>query len=261
MCIVAMGYCSSANLIAASTAFAQADSVHIECNASDFVRRNREAIFEAANHHAVSAVAVAGVIAAESILNRNVIDSLQDKWLSKQLEEHDQGWWEQWKDTSESAAAQAGPLRLIGNKWPTALVMSGYVMSFGPGQIQPRTAILACRRYAFSEPLCQKSTKELIAALLSEESSIRLVAVILRYEADIWLTHTKSDVKRNAALLATLYSAGAEYRIAALESKNVSELNKMGHWLAKYHAAIESLLTNVMPGDGRWCIILHNTLI
>ena len=238
--VVCFAYAS--NVVAPSIAVAQAASTYTECNANDFIRRNRETILDAAKRQAVSPIAIVGAIEAECALNRNIFDTLQDKWLSKQLDTHDHAWWAQWAETCKNDASQARSVRLIANKWPVALVLSGYVMSFGPCQIQPRTAILACQRDAFSESICKRSTKDLLLALLSEEASIRLMAVILRYEADIWAAHTKQDVKSNAALLATLYSSGAEYQIATLEDKRQSELNRMGRWVARHQIEIESHL-------------------
>ncbi|KOR28762.1 hypothetical protein TI05_16300 [Achromatium sp. WMS3] len=200
------------NAVGSSVKSIQLNSKYLGYKVDNFISKNKQAILDAGHRNGISPVAIAGVIAAEWILNKNFIDSVQDKWLLRLLRMHNPQWWDKWAVKCESEALSAQPQRLIANKWPAALIASGYVMSFGPAQIQPRTAILACHKYSRFEPICQRNIKYLIKALLSEKESIRLVAVILRYEAEIWMAHTnQKQVKNNPAMLATLYSSGAEY--------------------------------------------------
>jgi hypothetical protein len=217
------------------------------CRVASFLRSNRDSLSQAAVYHGLPSVAVAGVIAAEWIVNRNFVDSLQDQWLLTRLKIHDDMWWERWAEESAQAADHARSTRLMANKWPVSLVASGYVMSFGPAQIQPRTIILACRRFSSEEPICRKGVKNLMTTLLSDEASVRLVAVILHYEAEIWAAHTKHNAMNDVGMLATLYSAGAEYRIAIINDVNRKALNRFGLWVESHRTVIESLLTAHTP--------------
>lgn len=218
------------------------------CSVASFLRSNRDSVVRAAAQHKIPLAAVAGVIAAEWILNRNFVDSLQDQWLLTRLEMHDDVWWERWAAESARAAEYARSARLLSNKWPVSLVASGYVMSFGPAQIQPRTVILACKRFSFEEPICRQDVRSLMRSLLAAEASVWLVAVILRYEAEIWTVHTRQDTRNNVGLLASLYSAGAEYHITTLPNRmNQIQLNQVGRWVENHRMVIESLLYEDTP--------------
>jgi len=215
----------------------------IGCPVVSFLLSHRDDIVKAAAAHGLPGAAIAGVIAAEWTLNRSYVDTAQELWLSLRLKRNDDAWWEHWADQAAQEAAQARaaqPGRI--NPWPLSLIASGYVMSFGPAQLKPRTVMLACQRFSAEEPVCRQSIKALMATLLSEEGSIRLAAVVLRQEADLWRTHTGHDATNNASLLATFYSAGAEVRIAIRNEASRTRLNRFGQWVADHLTALEALL-------------------
>jgi hypothetical protein len=219
------------------------DTSDIGCPVATLLLRHRDTILNVAAMHGLPGTAIAGVIAAEWTLNRSYADTMQELWLSLRLKRNDDAWWEQWAEQGAQAAAQARaahPGRI--NPWPLSLIASGYVMSFGPAQLKPRTVILACQRFAAEEPVCRQGIKGLMAALLSEEDSLRLTAVVLRQEADLWRTRTGRDATNDAGLLATFYSAGAEARLAQRNEASRTWLNRFGRWVADHLKALDSLL-------------------
>jgi hypothetical protein len=219
------------------------DTSDIGCPVATLLLSHRDDIVKAAAAHGIPGTAIAGVIAAEWTLNRSYVDTAQELWLSLRLKRHDDAWWEQWAEQAAQEAAQARaahPGR--SNPWPLSLIASGYVMSFGPAQIKPRTVILACQHFSAEEPVCRQGIKGLMAALLSEEDSLRLAAVVLRQEADLWRTHTGREATTDVGLLATFYSAGAEVRIAIRNEASRTRLNRFGQWVADHLTALEALL-------------------
>nr|WP_281720590.1 hypothetical protein [Nitrosomonas nitrosa] len=214
------------------------------CRGFLFVQKHRTEILLAASRYEIPPVAVAGVIAAEFTLNRDLVDTMQDEWLTAQLAWHDEVWWTRWAQTRAQEAERDAAARLLGNKWSVSIIASGYVMSFGPAQIQPKTAVRACSSSEAKEPICSSSIKALMTALLDDAMSIGLVALIQRYEADLWASERKTDVRQNVAFLATLYSSGAEYRNATFSVRGHTP-NRMGRWIEARTEVLSDLL------DGR----------
>jgi hypothetical protein len=219
------------------------DTADIGCPAVELLFEHRDDIARAAAVHGIPGVAIAGVIAAEWSLNRSFVDTAQERWLSLRLQRHDDAWWEQWAEDStlEAERVRAANSGRSGN-WPLSLLASGYVMSFGPAQIKPITVLPACRHFAAEEPVCRQGVKGLMAALLSDADSLRLAAVVLRQEADVWRTHTGGDATRDLGLLATLYSTGAQARVAMNGEAGRARPNGFGRWVADHRAALEGLL-------------------
>ena len=219
------------------------DTSDIGCPVATLLLSHRNDIAKAAAAHGIPGTAIAGVIAAEWTLNRSYADTMQELWLSLRLKRNDDTWWEQWAEQGAQAAAQARAAQSGRiNPWPLSLIASGYVMSFGPAQLKPRTVILACQHFAAEEPVCRQGIKGLMAALLSEEDSLRLAAVVLRQEADLWRTRTGRDATTDVGLLATFYSAGAEARLAQSNEASLTWLNHFGRWVADHLTALDSLL-------------------
>ena len=207
------------------------------------MRKHRVGIDKSAARHGIPKEAVAGMISAEWMLNRTIADTLQDNWLRVRLMEHDASWWERWAENSSRAAEQARKARLLGNKWPVRLVASGYVMSFGPAQIQPRTILGSCQEYYSEEPLCRLGVKDLMSALLDEASAPPLVAVVLRHEASHWHLQTGQDIRNQIGFLATLYSAGAEYCLAAQTLQDRCPVNGFGRWVEANQEVLQFLIS------------------
>jgi hypothetical protein len=217
------------------------DASLMPCRGFLFVKNYRGEILLAASRHDVPPAAVAGVIAAEFTLNRDVIDTVQDRWLTAQLARHDELWWTRWAQTWVQEADRDAAARSLGNKWSIPVITSGYVMSFGPAQIQPRTAVRACSYSRAKEPACTANIKALMIALLDDTASIGLAALIQRYEADLWESERKADTRQDIAFLATLYSSGAEYR-SAIFSDRGHKPNRMGRWIAARAGILDNLL-------------------
>ncbi|MFO1434674.1 MAG: hypothetical protein U1F76_32090 [Candidatus Competibacteraceae bacterium] len=219
------------------------DTSDIGCPVATLLLHHRDDIIKAAAAHGIPGTVLAGVIAAEWTLNRSFVDTAQERWLSLRLNRHDDAWWEQWAEQAAQQAAQARAAHpgMI-NSWPMSLIVTGYVWSYGPAQLKPRTVILACQHFAAEEPVCRQSMKGLMASLLSEEDSIRLAAVVLRQEADLWRTRTGREATTDVGLLATFFSAGAEARIAQRDEANRTRPNRFGRWVADHRTALEALL-------------------
>lgn len=125
---------------------------------------------------------IAGVIMEEAKKNVNYIDLFQDKWLKAMLQVKNDDWWEEWKTENENQCELASEVRQISNKWPLSIVSSGYVMSFGLGQITPRTVLKACDQTKCTISVCCGNTKEIISKLIKTKNNIKLTAVTLYYE-------------------------------------------------------------------------------
>lgn len=218
------------------------------CAAVGLLRRHHLHIHAVAARHGVPAVAIAGVVAAEWALNRNLVDTAQDAWLATRLAWHDESWWAAWAVEWERQTERVLAARSIANRWPVDVVGSGYVMSFGPAQIQPRTALRACARRGAALQVCSGGTRSLMQGLLDEGSSLELVGLVLRTEAATWQQHTATNVDADAGLLATLYSSGAEYILVAAADR-VPYPNRMGRWVAARVGALQSLLAGGSSPD------------
>ena len=212
-----------------------------DCPAAAFIQRHRADIATASLRSGVPAAAIAGVIVAESTLNRNLVDRAQDAWLATQLALHGDVWWDDWARTWSRETERAAGARWVGNKWPVSVIASGYVMSFGAAQIQPRTALRACAGVTAAVPACTGGTKTLLHALLDEATSIGLAALVLQFEAVQWRDRTGRDVRADIAFLATLYSSGGEY-VYASQGVGGRKPNRMGAWLQPRLRPISLLL-------------------
>jgi hypothetical protein len=219
------------------------DTSDIGCPVATLLLQHRDDITKAATAHGIPGAALAGVIAAEWTLNRSFADTAQERWLSLRLNRNDDAWWEHWAEQAAQESAQARAAHPgMANPWPMSLIVTGYVWSYGPAQLKPRTVILACQHFAAEEPVCRQRMKGLMASLLSEEDSIRLAAVVLRQEADLWRTYTGHKATTDVGLLATIFSTGAEARIAQRDAANRTRPNHFGRWVADHRTALEALL-------------------
>jgi hypothetical protein len=212
-----------------------------DCPAVAFIQRHRADISAMALRSGVPAAAIAGVIIAESTLNRNLADRAQDAWLATQLALHGDAWWDDWARTWSRETERAAGARWVGNKWPVSVIASGFVMSFGAAQIQPRTALRACAGATAKVPACAGGTKALMRALLDEAASIGLAALVLQFEALQWRDRTGRDVRADFGFLVTLYSSGGEY-VYASQGAAGRKPNRMGAWLQPRLQQISLLL-------------------
>lgn len=225
--------------------FFQKKTHKIDKNALSLLKRNHEIIHESAKSSNIPVLAIAGVIAAELTLNHNFLDSSQDILLSTWLEIYNEEWWGKWASKGKELAEEAELARLKSNKWPTPLVEMGYVVSFGPAQITPRTILMACQEHNMKPLPCCGSTKQIIGRVLTEKTSIQMVAVILDYEANKWESNSNYDVRADLGLLATLYSMGGEYYRHQFATNNqIIQYNKLGKWVVEHKDEIAKIIAS-----------------
>jgi hypothetical protein len=181
----------------------------------------------------VPQVAIVGVVDAERALNIGVADRIQDRLLRTWLLMHSELWWTEWADRNNRLAVRAEPIRLLANKWPANLVASGYVFSFGPAQLTPRTVLRACRVASDHRPPCDQTIKRTMRRLLSYLDALDLVGVVLDAEATEWEQRSQYPVRKDVALLGTLYSMGGEYYRHGHPDLRLPVYNDFGKWIAE----------------------------
>lgn len=191
---------------------------------------------------------IEGVILAEDVLNRSWVDNAQDAIVRFFLEHRDEGWWEKWAADSEQLAAQSFEARRLANKWPTTLVLSGYVTSLGLAQITPRTALMACAYMGKREP-CPATPRQIVTRLLDPFGAAEIAAVVLDYEADRYKAVQNVDVRQDGAMWATLYNAGGDFIAAKAPRGAPVPINAFGWWVAG-HVAKSNGLTHCDPAAG-----------
>lgn len=174
--------------------------------------------------HALKA-AIRGIFRAEVELNRNLFDELQIGIYLPRFESFSSDDWTSWLEYNEELAESAAKIRIIANKWPQGLVVTGYVQSFGPGQITPRTIINVCRRRA-AEAYCKQSIGKQVIGLFDELGAYDAAAVIL-LDAKIEMKQKWSGSPTIGAI-ATAYNVGTDYY---LKKFHENEKNKFGAYV------------------------------
>lgn len=223
--------------------FLQRNEQKMDKTLVSFLKRNRKTIHEAAVNFNVPVLAVAGVIAAESTLNHNLKDYAEDSLLRIWLQTHNEEWWKKWASEGIKLAKEAESVRLKSNKWPISLIESGYVVSLGPAQITPRALLSACQEDSMKSLPCSGSIKQIISRLLTEKTSIQMVALILNYEANQLKKNSNYDVRADLGLLATLYSMGGEYyRYQFGLNNSIIQYNKFGRWVEEHKDEIKKII-------------------
>jgi hypothetical protein len=147
-------------------------------------------------------------------------------------------------------ADRAEPLRLQSNRWPVDLVATGLVVSIGPAQITPRTAILACAAVVPRPDACGRGVKDLVESLLEETKSLNVVALVLRYEATNHLKITGDDVTLDIGQWATIYNVGGNY-FRKNQNGKVGTANRFGQWVASEASAIRDALNKAAYSASR----------
>ncbi len=154
-------------------------------------------------------------IVAENRANRGIKDELEDAAFRFLLKEKDDEWWERWAANNMQMAEAAEEPHLISNKWPVELIATGLVVSIGPAQITPRTALRACQALR-DKPICEGGAKSLVSQMLDAVASIKVAAAVLRFEANEEMRLTGKDVSDDFAVWATIYNVGGECPPSAL---------------------------------------------
>lgn len=178
----------------------------------------------------VPAPVIAGVVLAEHHFNVTLVDRVQDRVLRAWLAHHSDDWWAAWAARGEREALRAKDARWLANKWPATLVASGYVASFGPAQLTPRTVLRGCAEVV--APPCDAGVKEVLQQMLSADGAIALVGVVLDFEAREWEKHSHTTARRDVGLLATLYSTGGDYYVHRhISLTQLPIRNAFGRWV------------------------------
>lgn len=168
---------------------------------------------------------IRGIFLAEVELNGNIFDELQERLYQPRFVSFRDEDWQSWLEYNEEMAKKAARARLLANKWPQELVVTGYVQSFGPGQITPRTILNVCRRNPTLD-YCRQSTGKQVVRLFDEGGAIAAATAIL-YDAG-----TESRKKWGAVptvgALATAYNVGTDYY---LEKFSENEVNAFGKYV------------------------------
>ncbi len=176
---------------------------------------------------------LAGVIVAERTLNNGLFDNMQNVFVGHLLKAYNNTWWEEWAKSSETLATEMMNLRLISNKWPLELSKNGYVMSVGPAQITPRTAIRACEAIDSDVEACRGGVKGIVSNLLDFNRSIELAAAVLVYESLEYNKNAETVEVLPLALLGTLYNIGGEYYSKTFVTKFNTTTNSFGKWIER----------------------------
>jgi hypothetical protein len=201
---------------------------------------------EVARNVGVPAELVAGVFFFENRINRNVKDTVQDTAFRIMLKGLSKEWWDEWASKSMTLASSRESATAQANRWPAEVAATGLVISLGPAQITPRTALLACKGETLlreaSSPLytiCEAGVRNLIESILDERKSIELSALILRYEAHNHYALTGTSVIGDLGTWATLYNRGGYYY---RNGKNSGSLTKLGGWVAENRVSLRELV-------------------
>jgi len=110
----------------------------------------------------------------------------------------------------------------------------GYVMSFGPAQIKPKTILSAFQIDVDTVSLSSYSIKNVIASILYEDSAIRSATIILDFESREWEKYSNYNIRSDIGLLSTIYSMGGDYYRHKYNSIDLPVIyNKFGQWVLK----------------------------
>lgn len=178
------------------------------------------------------------VILAEQKNNFSWDDDIQNTVFSLLLKNKPDMWWSEWSKELLEISFSSKEHYLLSNKWPNELAISGYVMSIGPAQITPLTAISACHWAKIKNLTSSCPVKTIMKKLLKPETAIDLAGMVLAYEREVYQSHTKINVTDNYPLWATIYNVGGfYYRKSGYFAKN--ETNYFGEWVNTNKAKID----------------------
>jgi hypothetical protein len=173
---------------------------------------------------------VAGVVLAEELLNRSAIDIAQDTIFQFLLNTRDENWWTQWGVDAMKLADDSEDLRILSNKWPPHVISSGVVVSIGPAQITPRTALRACAYLKETPSVCKEGTRALMRRLLDDLGAADVAAMVLRFEQEAHVAAGGIDLSRDVGRWATAYNFGGDYYRHAFTER--FPVNAFGRWVA-----------------------------
>lgn len=214
-----------------------------EENGWSFLRKYRKDICNAAEELKIDSRVLGGVLVAEIELNKNIIDSAQNLYFKTLVKNKNYEWWRQWHKYWSHQAKLSESMRHMSNKWPAELWMSGYVQSFGPAQITPRTVFRACKSLADQCTLCNNNTKDLMNNLLSIPEAFYLSAAILRFELDEFKKESGENLSTNIDLWATVYNVGGDYFWRSYYSRYKMQPNNFGIWISENIPKIDKILS------------------
>jgi hypothetical protein len=241
--LVCLDLCSQP-LIVCRGAPAQGDIQPVAPSAGAFIHTYRACFLRVANKHGIDVLAIAGVIAAEQTLNRNFKDTVQDTFLEYELATRPAAFWEPWRIRCRDISESATEMFVKTGKWPQELVRNGYVMSFGPAQITPRTLFSAFERTGIRD---FPATEEVMAGLLKPHVSIEYAAIILKAEGSDLKSWNSHDSSKYLGQLGTLYSCGSLRILRAKGGRalHLSDIpvNPFGRWMESNRDQLRRLLS------------------
>jgi hypothetical protein len=214
--------------IASATYFSRIKSVHLSRQVREQLKETP--FCEAGAQFEVPPELVAGVVSAEELLNRTVIDSAQDIIFQALVDSHDENWWDRWRADAMKLADKAQETHLVSNKWPAHVVATGIVFSIGPAQITPRTAMRACAYLKEKPSLCRNGTRALISKMLDKSGATEMAALVLRFEKEAHMADAGINLADDMARWATIYNFGGDYY--RHNFKRSFPINSFGRWVA-----------------------------
>ena len=151
-----------------------------------------------------------GLAVAEQALNVSTKDRVEDVFLRTALAVHEAAWWDTWAARSEDVAGRHVDDRARMGRWPSSSQMNGYVISFGPAQITPRTVLTACRDRP-TLAVCKGGTRAIISRLLRTDTALEMGTIVISAEQDRYckLANIKTCVL-DTIMLANLYNYGSD---------------------------------------------------
>jgi hypothetical protein len=222
---------TAVGIIAIATAlYFKIGSSPLNVNGAAYARLTQVPFCEAGARFEVPPEIVAGVVLAEEMLNRSAVDSAQDTIFQILVRTRDENWWAQWAVDAMKVADNAEGVRVLSNKWPPHVISSGVVVSIGPAQITPRTALRACAYLKDAPSVCKEGTRSLIRQLLDDAAAADVAAMVLRFEQEAHVASVGIDLSRDVGRWATAYNFGGDYYRRAFQGK--FPINSFGRWVA-----------------------------
>jgi hypothetical protein len=185
---------------------------------------------------------IRGIVEGEQAINGGSTRRIQNITFEALLKMGSPAFWEDWRKRNELVAHASASVRLASNKWPAELWTSGYVQSFGPGQITPRTAFLACGNNEGRYAMCRLPTDGMLRALVGPSTAYVMVGIVFAYEREEMLRVKGVDLRENPIMWATVYNVGGDYFRATYESRWGYTPNILGRWVGKHSGNFKNQL-------------------
>jgi len=224
----------------------QVEQNMLSAELTHWISRQSSRIVANSKKYRITPVAIAGAIVAERTLNKTSLDHAQDLVLNTWLQLVPASvWWKEWARSADLIAQRAEEVRMQSNKWPVSLIATGFVASYGPAQLTPRTVLRACVASGIAEYPCDPDIRTLLGRILKEETAIDLVAMVLGFESEVWEKESDYPVRKDPGLLGSLYSMGADYYLYQHGKNNQQPAyNVFGKWIRSHKDEISKAIAS-----------------